>query len=78
MARGRAAFDEIRAAGHDHVAVVSHGGLFASAFKALLDVPAERNPFPLYNGSISQLVWQREPKLLSLNQVDHLRPRAAS
>jgi len=73
MVRGRAAFDEIRASGHEQVAVVSHGGLFASAFKALLDVPAGRNPFPLYNGSISQLVWAHEPKLLTLNQVDHLR-----
>jgi len=73
MIRGRAAFEAIRAAGHDQVVVVSHGGLFAAVFKALLDVPAERNPFPLYNASISQLVWGGEPKLLTLNEVDHLR-----
>jgi 2,3-bisphosphoglycerate-dependent phosphoglycerate mutase len=73
MVRGRAAFEAIRAAGHEQVAVISHGGLFASVFKSLLDIPAGRNPFPLYNGSISQLVWQHEPKLLTLNQVDHLR-----
>ena len=73
MIRGRAAFEAIRAAGHDQVVVVSHGGLFAAAFKALLDVPAGRNPFPLYNASISQLVWAGEPKLLTLNEVDHLR-----
>jgi 2,3-bisphosphoglycerate-dependent phosphoglycerate mutase len=73
MIRGRAAFEAIFAAGHEQVAVVSHGGLFASAFKALLEIPAGRNPFPLYNGSISQLVWEREPKLVTLNQVDHLR-----
>ncbi len=73
MLRGRAAFDEIRARGHEQAAVVSHGGLFAAAFKALLDVPADRNPFTLYNASISQLLWQREPKLLTLNEIDHLR-----
>jgi len=73
MVRGRAAFDEIRAQGHDQAVVVSHGGLIAAAFKALLDVPAERNPFTLYNASISQLIWQREPKLLTLNEIEHLR-----
>ena len=72
MIRGRAAFEAIRAAGHEHAAVVSHGGLLAAAFKALLDIPAGRNPFTLYNASISQLVWAREPKLLTLNQVEHL------
>ena len=55
------------------MAVVSHGGLLASAFKAIFDIPARRNPFPLYNASISKLVWTTEPKLLSLNDVEHLR-----
>ncbi len=72
MTRARGAFDEIRAAEHQQVAVVSHGGLIAAAFKSLLDVPADRNPFTLYNASISELVWRREPKLLTLNQVEHL------
>ena len=72
MIRGRAAFEMIRESGHDQVAVISHGGLFAAAFKSLLQIPAGRNPFPLFNASISQLVWAGEPKLLTLNQVDHL------
>ena len=73
MIRGRAAFDDIRATDHEQVAVVSHGGLLAAVFKSLLDVPAGRNPFTLFNASISQLVWKREPKLLTINEVDHMR-----
>ncbi|HVU89944.1 MAG TPA: histidine phosphatase family protein [Pirellulales bacterium] len=73
MVRARAAFDEIRAAGHEEVAVVSHGGLLAAAFKSLLEVPAGRNPFTLYNASVSRLIWKHEPKLLTINEVDHLR-----
>jgi probable phosphoglycerate mutase len=73
MVRARASFDEIRASGHEQVAVVSHGGLLAAAFKSLLDVPAGRNPFTLFNASISRLVWNHEPKLLTINEVDHLR-----
>ncbi|HEY1600054.1 MAG TPA: histidine phosphatase family protein [Pirellulales bacterium] len=73
MVRARAAFEAIRATEHEQVAIVSHGGLLASAFKALLEVPARRNPFPLYNASISQLVWKNEPKILTLNDVEHLR-----
>ncbi|HEY4309584.1 MAG TPA: histidine phosphatase family protein [Pirellulales bacterium] len=73
MVRARASFDEIRATGHEQVAVVSHGGLLAAAFKSLLDVPAGRNPFTLFNASISRLVWNHEPKLLTINEVDHLR-----
>jgi probable phosphoglycerate mutase len=73
MTRAEAAFHEIRAAGHRHVAVVAHGGVLAAAFKALLGVPAERNPFMLYNGSISMLDWENQFKLMTLNQIDHLR-----
>lgn len=73
MERGRAAFEAIRAAGHEHAVVVSHGGLIASALKSLLQIPPQFNPFPLYNGSVSQVVWRHEAKLLSLNQVEHLR-----
>lgn len=73
MLRGRAVFESIRATEHDQIAVVSHGGLFGAVFKSLLDVPANRNPFTLYNASISQLAWVSEPKLVTLNQVEHLR-----
>jgi probable phosphoglycerate mutase len=73
MIRAEAAFREIRASDHRQVAVVAHGGVLAAAFKALLGVPAERNPFMLYNGSISMLDWGSQLKLMTLNQIDHLR-----
>jgi broad specificity phosphatase PhoE len=74
MVRGRAAFDAIAAGGQKTVAVVSHGGLLAAIFKSILGVSAERNPFSLYNTSVSQIVIGREFKLLTLNNVDHLGP----
>jgi probable phosphoglycerate mutase len=74
MRRGAEAFQAIRDAGHGCVAVVAHGGLITAALKALLGVPPERNPFRLYNGSISTLRWEAdEIKLLALNDVGHLR-----
>jgi probable phosphoglycerate mutase len=74
MHRGREVFQEIGRAGHGQVVVVSHGGLLAAAMKALLEIPAERHPFILQNGSISQLeLAHGQVKVLSLNQVDHLR-----
>ncbi|HEX7449432.1 MAG TPA: histidine phosphatase family protein [Pirellulales bacterium] len=73
MHRAEAAFRQIHAAGHQQVVVVAHGGVLAAALKALLAVPAERNPFLLYNGSISMLQWDGQVKLMTLNQTDHLR-----
>lgn len=73
MQRAEAAFQAIHAAGHDQVAVVAHGGVLAAAFKALIGVPAERNPFMLYNGSISMIEWTTQIKLMTVNQIDHLR-----
>jgi len=73
MARAAAAFREIHEAGHEQAVVVAHGGVLAAALKALLAVPAERNPFSLYNGSISMLQWNGQVKLMTLNQTDHLR-----
>ncbi|HEY5314839.1 MAG TPA: histidine phosphatase family protein [Pirellulales bacterium] len=77
MRRGQAALESIREAGHSRVIVVSHGGLLTAALKALLGVPAERNPFTLYNGSISQVEWQSQFKLITLNQLDHLQAAGA-
>jgi broad specificity phosphatase PhoE len=54
------------------VAVIAHGGVLAAAFKSLLGIPAELNPFNLFNASISQLLWDGQVKLLTLNQIDHL------
>jgi broad specificity phosphatase PhoE len=73
MQRAEAALRAVHEASHRRVAVVAHGGVLAAALKALLGVPAERNPFMLYNGSISQLEWSSQVKLLTLNQTDHLR-----
>jgi probable phosphoglycerate mutase len=73
VARAVAAFEAIHAAGCQHAAVIAHGGLLTAAFKGLFAVPLERNPFNLLNGSISQIGWDSEPQLLTLNQVEHLR-----
>jgi len=79
MERGRAAFEAILQTGHERVAVISHGGLIAAAFKSLLEIPAGRHPFNFYNGSISQLaVTDGRVRLLTLNQVDHLREAGQS
>ncbi len=73
MQRGREAFESIRELGHQQIAVITHGGLLAAALKALLEIPAERHPFVLQNGSITRLAWtQVEPKLFTFGQVDHL------
>jgi 2,3-bisphosphoglycerate-dependent phosphoglycerate mutase len=72
MHRGQAAFAAIREQNFKQVLVVSHGGLLSAALKALLDIPAERNPFSLFNGSINKLEWKSEIKLLTLNECRHL------
>jgi probable phosphoglycerate mutase len=73
MERGKSMFESIRETQYRRVAVVSHGGILAAALKALLQIPAEINPFSLYNASISVLAWNDKIKLLTLNQLDHLR-----
>jgi broad specificity phosphatase PhoE len=73
MTRGAAAFEAIFASGLQRVAVVAHGGLLTAAFKALLEIPANRHPFMLYNGSISRLEHGTQVRLLTLNEIDHLR-----
>jgi broad specificity phosphatase PhoE len=78
MLRARQVFSEIRERGGNNVVVVAHGGLLGSAFKALLEIPAERNPFALQNGSISRIQWQREVKLLTLNETAHLQGECGS
>jgi len=78
MMRARQVFSEIRERGGNNVVVVAHGGLLGSAFKALLEIPAERNPFALQNGSISRIQWQREVKLLTLNETAHLQGECGS
>ena len=72
MHRAKAVFTSIRESNHQQVLVISHGGLLCAALKALLDIPAERNPFSLFNGSINKLEWKSEIKLLTLNECRHL------
>jgi broad specificity phosphatase PhoE len=73
MARAREAFCAIRESGYRQAIVVAHGGSLSAAFKALLEIPATRNPFTLGNGSISTVVWEKDFKLLTLNETGHLR-----
>ena len=73
MVRGREALEAIRETGLERVAVVAHGGVLTAAFKALLEIPAQRNPFSLFNGSISRLDWGAKLKLVTLNEMEHLR-----
>lgn len=74
LERGRAAFEAVRAAGpFDRVAVFTHGGLLAAALKSLLGIPAGRNPFAFFNGSINRIQWDREVKLVTVNEIEHLR-----
>jgi len=72
MARMGTALREIRKAPHRQVVIVAHGGSLSAGLKVLLEIPAQRNPFNLGNGSISTLVWEHDVKLITLNLTDHL------
>jgi probable phosphoglycerate mutase len=72
MQRALTVIESIRSLGHQRVVIVAHGGLLSAGLKGLLNIPAERNPFMLYNGSISTLLWGEQFKVLTLNQIDHL------
>jgi broad specificity phosphatase PhoE len=73
MERARACFDSIRETGLRQVLIVAHGGTLAGALKSLLSVPAELNPFSFCNASISRLAWEKQVKVLSINEIEHLR-----
>jgi len=73
MERGAEALRAIRETGLTQVAVVAHGGVLTAAFKALLEIPAQRKAFALFNASISIVQWQTEFRLHTLNQTEHLR-----
>jgi broad specificity phosphatase PhoE len=72
MERAMRALQTVRAMPYQRVLVVAHGGILSAGIKAILDIPARRNPFVLQNGSISQVNWQDDPRLITLNQTDHL------
>ncbi len=71
--RGRAALEAIHASGHRRVAVVAHGGVLSGALKSLLGVTLDNNPFGFFNASISRLAWNDRIKLVTFNELDHLR-----
>ncbi|MGD9723886.1 MAG: histidine phosphatase family protein [Pirellulales bacterium] len=72
MVRAGAAFRALRETGRDTAVVLAHGGSLSAGLKALLQIPAEHNPFTFANGSISTLDWGSDVKLVSLNQTNHL------
>ncbi|HTU26526.1 MAG TPA: histidine phosphatase family protein, partial [Pirellulales bacterium] len=72
MNRMGCALRQIRESEHRQVVVVAHGGSLSAGLKVLLEIPAQRNPFTLGNGSITTVVWDREIKLMTLNVTDHL------
>ncbi len=72
VVRGLAALSSIRESPFGRVAVIAHGGILTSALKGLFQIPARLSPFSLYNASISRLAWDKSPKLLTLNELDHL------
>jgi broad specificity phosphatase PhoE len=78
MLRTAEAFEAIREAGYHRAIVVAHGGSLSAAFKSLLGIPPQRNPFSLANASISTVEWAKDFKLLSLNDIGHLRDDASS
>jgi 2,3-bisphosphoglycerate-dependent phosphoglycerate mutase len=74
MERGRAALQAIAQHDYQRVIVVSHGAILAAAFKALLEIPAQRHPFLLENASISRLELDDSvARLHTLNEVGHLQ-----
>ena len=78
ISRGDGEFRVAAHAGHAFRQCRGGGGLLGAALKALLEIPAHRNPFALQNGSISRIEWRQEAKLLSLNETAHLQGQCGS
>ncbi len=73
MQRGRAVLESIAEQNYKRAIIVSHGTILAAAFKALLKIPAELNPFTLENASLSRLELDGPRATLhALNEVAHL------
>ncbi len=73
MERGERALRKVHERGLQQVAIVAHGGVLCAGLKGLLGIPAELNPFNLFNASISRLVWGKRLQLWTLNEIEHLR-----
>lgn len=72
MQRGAEVLTMIQEAGHQHVAIVSHGAILTAAFKALFGIPVELNPFSLHNASITKIKWDGQYRMRLYNHVQHL------
>ena len=72
MERAGEAFRAVREAGYTGAVIVAHGGSLSGALKDLLQIPAGHSPFELRNGSITTAQWEKEFKLLTLNETAHL------
>lgn len=73
MERGERALRKVQALNLQQVAIVAHGGVLCAGLKGLLQIPAELNPFNLFNASISRLVWGKRIQLWTINEIEHLR-----
>lgn len=72
--RGCQAMKAIARTGHGHVVVVAHGRLLVVTLEGLVEIPEDKRPFALDNGSITRLSFNSDGhfQLVSLNEVDHL------
>ncbi len=72
--RGRAAFQDIVDAGHQHAAIIAHGRLLVVTLEALVPVPAGPASPSLENASITTIRYEGGDRwtLAAYNQVDHL------
>jgi len=72
--RGREALLSIGRDGHEHAAVVSHGGLLLAGMKAVLGIASEAEPRDIDNASITWLAvdGNGRAELVAFNNVEHL------
>jgi len=72
--RGREALLSVARADHDHVVVVSHGGVLLAGMKAVLGIPSEASPLDMDNASVTRLLidGNGRAELVEFNSVEHL------
>jgi len=72
--RGREALLAVARAGHEHAAVVSHGGLLLAGMKSILGIASESPPLDMDNASVTRLFVDGDDRaeLIEFNNVDHL------
>ena len=72
--RGHEVLASICQNGHEHVVVVSHGGLLLAGMKSLLGIPSTEPPHTLKNTSITKLEANPDGtvELLEFDRADHL------